>query len=269
MKAIVCILTIFALTFCFSCDRDNAKAQAKEEPPAKKIEPKPVAPLKTIVGNDGIEMVFVPAGLFRMGSDKGQSDEKPVHEVNLNAYYIDRYEVTNSAYRECVIKRKCKSVRVRSGLDGSNQPAVGLSYFHAKQYCKFVGERLPSEAEWEKAAKGIDLRPFPWGGEIDENKAVYASKTTLPVGSKPLGSSPYGALDMAGNAAEWVEDWYDKSYYAKSPKDNPKGPKKGRNKVIRGGSYFSAPEKLTLTYRLWERPKYDYDTYGVRCVKSE
>ena len=160
-------------------------------------------------------MVSVPAGEFWMGCNEQADkrcnfDEKPYHKVYLDAYYIDKYEVTQSEYNECVTTDKCPANRKKDGFTGDRQPVIGVSWEDADTYCKWAGKRLPTEAEWEKAARGTDGRVYPWGNSFDPTRANYAGALgkTSEVGSYPSGASPYGALNMAGNVWEWVADWY-------------------------------------------------------------
>jgi hypothetical protein len=197
------------------------------------------------------EMVRIPEGEFWMGSDDGEVDEKPRRRVDLNPFSIDKYEVTNTQWE----KFMSATGRV-SYLDASNprfpkfsapgQPVVGVSWHDAEAYCKWGRKRLPTEAEWEKAARGADGRKYPWGdGEPDKTKANFLAtglgKTDV-VGSYPAGVSPYGVYDMAGNVWEWVSDWYQERYYQTAPAKNPKGPSNGKFRVLRGGSWESGSE---------------------------
>ncbi len=190
---------------------------------------------------DGAEMVYVPAGEFLMGNDNGYSlDERPQHVVYLDSYWIYKYEVTNQQYRACIEANICSG---SFDIYLENQkPAIHISWNEAETYCLWVGGDLPSEAEWEKAARGTDGRVYPWGDDRPNCKyaqVVDCPGEIVPVGSFPDGASPYGALDMVGNVSEWVADWYEKNYYWSSPQENPKGPTTGVYKVIRGGSWDS------------------------------
>jgi formylglycine-generating enzyme required for sulfatase activity len=202
----------------------------------------PVPPTDTPPPSAPPGMVYVPAGEFIMGSDEGSSDEQPVHTVYLDAFYIDRTEVTNTQYQECVEAEACgtpSSTIFYDDADYAQHPVVYVSWNDADAYCRWAGKRLPTEAEWEKAARGTDGRTYPWGEGIDCDRAQYdeCDFGTVPVGSKPKGTSLYGALDMAGNVWEWVADWYDFGYYIRSPDRNPPGPDPGGYRVLRGGSW--------------------------------
>lgn len=226
---------------------------------------------------DGATLVFVPAGEFLMGS-AGQAldadeDEKPQHAVYLDAYWIDRTEVTNDMYRQCVAAGGCgepaHSPRY-SMSDHGNHPAVGVSWDQAVAYCAWAGRRLPTEAEWEKAARGTDGRLYPWGnGEPDESRLNFDQRVddTVGVGSYPAGASPYGALDMAGNVWEWTADGYDEGYYANSPHENPPGGDSVNRRVLKGGSWNTHAHNVRSGNRFWGYPSRN-DTDGFRCAMS-
>jgi formylglycine-generating enzyme required for sulfatase activity len=180
-------------------------------------------------------MALVPAGPFTMGADEGgEPDEHPAHTVTLKAFYLDLTEVSNEAYHACVARGLCpppdpknaESNRVGpdSRFRGPKQPASSLGWDSARAYCLWVGKRLPSEAEWEKAARGPDARRYPWGNEEPTpDRGVFAASVTGDVGSRPTGAGPYGHLDLAGNVWEWVEDIYDPYAYQRSGAAEGKG----------------------------------------------
>jgi formylglycine-generating enzyme required for sulfatase activity len=191
-----------------------------------------------------VDMVLVPAREFRMGSNEGDADEKPVHQVYLDAFYIDKYEVTNALYEKFMqaTGRQAPVYWNDKDYNTPNQPVVGVSWHDAEAYCQWAGKRLPTEAEWEKAARGTDGRIYPWGNQWEERKANSSGTAdgyqyTAPVGSFETGKSPYGAYDMAGNVWEWVADWYAEKYYQGSPARNPTGPESGQSRVLRGGAW--------------------------------
>ncbi len=210
---------------------------------------------------DGMEMVFVAEGPFIMGSDNDYEDESPAHNVYLDDFWIDKTEVTNSMYYTCMQAGSCPTPTV----DGfyapkdhfkdplkADLPVVFVTWYNAQTYCEWAGRRLPTEAEWEKAARGVDSRIYPWGDQEPAPELPNFDKNNfnlMPVGSFPSGASPYGAMDMAGNAWEWVADWYDESYYAISPITNPTGPTKGSARVMRGGGYFQPAYEVRIAYR--------------------
>jgi formylglycine-generating enzyme required for sulfatase activity len=238
---------------------------------------------------DGAVMVYVPAGEFLMGSSDGDPDaadrEKPQHTVYLDAFWIDKLEVTNAQYRKCVEAGACQAPRRCEGDKGfyedetkGNHPVVCVNWNKAQDYAAWVGGRLPTEAEWEKAARGTDGRLYPWGNSPpDCSKAnLYGcvegprAGETLPVGSHPDGASPYGALEMGGNVLEWVADWWDEGYYAGSPARNPQGPESGSVKVLRGSAFPGAPEFARCASRVWGPggPEFEpgYYDLGFRVV---
>jgi eukaryotic-like serine/threonine-protein kinase len=223
---------------------------------------------------DGMVQVYVPAGDFLMGavdSDKyASSDEKPQHTVYLDAFWIDKTEVTNILYQKCVKAGACINTS-ESHNQGANYPVIRVNWNQASAYCKWVGRRLPSEAEWEKAARGTDGRLYPWGNTGDCLKAPFygcgpweGPRGTDAVGSYPDGASPYGVLDMAGTVWEWVNDWYDETYYQDSPDSNPEGPSSGAYHVLRGSSWVdkgrldraSGRDMYLLIY-----------SFGFRCAR--
>jgi formylglycine-generating enzyme required for sulfatase activity len=244
-------------------------------------------------------MIHVPDGEFLMGSKdadhKAAADEKPAHTVYLDAFWIDRAEVSNAQYvqflnalgeyrgacggYDCVetkiedqdshILRQEGRYVVESGFE--DHPVTEVTWYGAQAYCQWAGVRLPTEAEWEKAARGVDGRLYPWGNDApDCDKAQYAGcgGSTVPVGSKPAGASPYGVLDMAGNVWEWVADWYDEAYYDGSPARNPQGANSGVRKVFRGGSWGYLPKFIRTTDRARNRPEYAGFNVGFRCGAS-
>jgi formylglycine-generating enzyme required for sulfatase activity len=226
---------------------------------------------------DGMVMVYVPAGSFAMGSDEFD-DEKPIHTVYLDTFWIDRTEVSNAQYRRCVEAGVCQ-VPTTCDLgdptydDGSKKdhPVVCVNWSQARTYCEWAGARLPTEAQWEKAARGTDGRTYPWGdSQPDCNRAQYGGcdGQTVPVGSIAAGTSPYGALDIAGNVWEWVADWYDADYYASSPERNPPGPATGAGRVLRGGSWGSHWYSVRAAYRESGYPPARSYRIGFRCAVS-
>jgi formylglycine-generating enzyme required for sulfatase activity len=218
------------------------------------------------------EMVEVPAGSYVQGTRRGEPDERPPHRVRLAAFRIDRREVTQAEYAACVKAGFCTAPRRYPGCVGDRLPVVGVSWHDAVAYCRWRGERLPSEAEWERAARGTDRRRFPWGDALECKRANFGNFIgagpcaaenpghVLPVGSRPEGASPVGALDMAGNVWEWTADRYLRYADAK-----PAGPPDHR--VVRGGSccsYFALP---TTTNRLSFPASYRDRDIGFRCAR--
>ena len=225
---------------------------------------------------DGMTMVYVPAGEFEMGSTDGYDDEQPVHTVALDAFWLDQTEVTNAQYQTCVTAGKCDEWRYAddSDFNAADQPVVGVSWSDAVDYCAWVGGRLPTEAEWEYAARGPEGFVYPWGdswqpglANCDEDDCEDGFEYMAPVGSFPAGASWVGALDMVGNVWEWVADWYDAEYYARSPRENPTGPEEGETRVLRGGSWSNWAEPPRSGSR-WGGPRPWYNNGGFRCVRT-
>ena len=219
---------------------------------------------KEIKSKDGAPMVLVPAGKFLMGSNDGDDDEKPQHEVALPALYIDKYEVTTSQYAKFLQASGGEEPEFWSQVTLASQadrPVVGIRWYDANAYCERYDKRLPTEAEWEKAARGTDGRTYPWGNRqpylhsanfdrYDESwETDLYSKRLKPVGRFKSGKSPYDAYNMAGNVWEWVSDWYDPNYYKKGPNRNLQGPSKGSFKVLRCGSWDSGARDLRSSNR--------------------
>jgi len=244
--------------------------------------------IKTITGKDGAPMSLVPSAPFKMGSQDGLPNERPEHQVQLDSYYIDQYEVTMGLYRKFLESGKYDSPPTwddEAATTVGDRPAVGMKWGDAAAYCEWVGKRLPTEAEWEKAARGTDGRRYPWGHMqpfvdiANYNRGMWVNETVtlVPVtsglegmsvrhGLKTGGKSPYGLAHMAGNAAEWVSDWYDREYYQQSPEKNPTGPPKGERRVIRGGSWSDLPPALRVTARFSAEPEFEDRTVGFRCA---
>jgi formylglycine-generating enzyme required for sulfatase activity len=274
------------------------------------------SPLPFTVSQDD-RMVLIPAGEFLMGSPEGGgsfSDERPQRSVFLSSFQIDRYEVTNADYEQFVATTGHRPPANRNSavtlwdqerpLAGSERhPVVNVSWHDAAAYCQWAGKRLPTEAEWEKAARGTDGRIYPWGNRWDPtlaNSASYwAGRTvefqdshewkafwiqgegariskerglkgevlTQPVGSFPSGASPYGLLDMAGNASEWVQDWFEPYYYLKAPQADPKGPEGVLLKVVRGGSWLKPARSMRTADRDFGYPDDRPSGTGFRCAR--
>ena len=238
--------------------------------------------------------VFVPAGTFLMGCSNDlftrecDIDTHPVHGVYLDDFYIDRTEVTNAQYRTCEAAGAClpplsNKSETRNDYytnpDYDNYPVIQVDWHRAKAYCQWAGKRLPTEAEWEKAARGTDLRMYPWGNEdVSCERANYMAGIwphyhhcvgdTVAVGSYPENVGPYGALDMAGNVSEWVNDLYQKLYYRDSPYYNPQGPEEGVEHLLRGGSWREDYGGVTLFVRLDGPEIYNHYRIGFRCARS-
>jgi formylglycine-generating enzyme required for sulfatase activity len=209
------------------------------------------------------------------------SDELPLHSVTLDAYFIEKYEVTNIRYQECVNAEGCTPPQSQQSvtrptyytdLAYANFPVINVTWSQAVAYCSWAGKRLPTEAEWEKAARsGSDTRKYPWGNTTptcSEANFEGCVGDTTQVGTHPTGASVYGVEDMAGNVREWISDWYSANYYATSPGANPQGPASGTEKVLRGGSWFDDTTNLRLAARVVGEPAAWLADVGFRCVRQ-
>jgi formylglycine-generating enzyme required for sulfatase activity len=224
---------------------------------------------------DASALIAVPAGEFVMGcneavDDACDDDEKPMHTVSLSAFEIDETEVTQGQYTACVLDGACSPPTCAWACDQPELPAGCVDFKQAKDYCEFAGRRLPSEAEWEKAARGSEGAIFPWGDDMPDctlaNMAGCDDALT-PAGSLEAGASPYGVLDMAGNMVEMVADWYDATYYESSPTSDPTGPSSGEKYVGRGGGYRSEAAWLRASKRDWYDLTDRAASLGFRCAR--
>lgn len=231
---------------------------------------------REVTGKDGAPALLVPQGKFLMGDD----EVLPRKEIYLDAFYMDKHEVTTSLYANFL--KATGAVKQPEGWETvdlatqGNRPVVGVNWFEADAYCRWAGKRLPTEAEWEKAARGTDERAYPWGSEKpDPSRATFLGKSSAdaykeglsPVGSHEAGRSPYGIHDLAGNVHEWVNDWFMDGYVA-GQAVNPAGPASGNEKVLRGGGWQDPPQRITSTRRLRTGPNYRADDTGFRCASQ-
>jgi len=255
MKETISISYILILLFCFSV---GLTAQKKTEKSS---------------AYEG--MVLIPAGNFQMGSNDWDLNEKPVHTVQISSFYIDKYEVTNGEYKKCVDAGSCSVPSERESYTRSryygdsrydNYPVIYVDWSQAKSYCEWKGGRLPTEAEWEYAARGgLRGMKYPNGDSISQSEANYRGSDTVNVGSySPNG---YGLYDMGGNVWEWTNDWYEDNYYKSSPSRDPKGPSNGEYRVVRGGSWDSYSNFIRVSYRNYSSPELMYDFGGFRCTR--
>jgi formylglycine-generating enzyme required for sulfatase activity len=228
---------------------------------------------KKITDAKGVSMMLVPAGEFVMGNDNSGDDEKTAHMVYLDAFYMDTYEVTNALYKDCVDTGSCTPPKYTStGYYGNSQfddyPVVYVDWYQALNYCEWHGTRLPTEAEWEKAARGVDGRTYPWGQEIDCSKANYESCVgeTTKVGIYVDGKSLYGVYDMTGNVMEWVSSLY--KPYPYDPNDGRESLTALGERVLRGGSYKCSPGSSDTAFRGLYDPATAFENRGFRCAKS-
>lgn len=262
----------------------------------------------TIKGKDGAEMALIPSGTYNMGSDDEDLVETaPVHRVHVSSFYMDIHTVTNGQYAEFL-----NAVKPTEGIEGNrvrwlvlrsdiederinwwpteitfekdhyvayrgykDRSVVTVSWEGAYEYCKWAGKRLPTEAEWEWAARGgLDGMSFPWGNAIPTNEVMHTrnwmnNKDAAPLDDAKSGKpNAYGLYNMAGGVWEWCFDWYDADYYGKSKRDNPMGPVEGEFKVLRGGSWFNPPQGLRVSLRNFLHPAAMDETTGFRCVSD-
>ncbi len=280
VSGVVIFLILIAGLVSVFYSRVSPARQPESTPVLNVVPGTPVAASPTVMGDDGMVLLFVPAGEFRMGSDTGEPDDRPAHTVYLDAFWIDQTEVTNKQYAACVTSGGCTKPSNNSSSTHTsyydnpqfdNHPVLYVNWDQAMAYCKWTGRRLPTEAEWEKAARGTDDRTFPWGENAPDvnlsNFNINIGDTT-PVGNYPDGASPYGAMEMAGNVWEWVSDWYGETYYQTSPSSNPTGADSGDRRVLRGGSWGDGVDIVRSSNRTWDFPA-DADPYiGFRCARG-
>jgi sulfatase modifying factor 1 len=257
----VFLVSLFMLLGC------GGKTETPDLPPSEPAQ----------IGPPPEGMVLVPGGTFVMGSD--EADQQPRHTVYIKAFYMDKYEVTNRKYMNFVKETGHPKPPFYKDDDFNkpDQPVVGVTYYDAMTYAHWAGKRLPTEAEWEYAARGgLENKKYPWGDEISAKICNYVPsggkeadgyEYTAPIGKFPPNS--YGLYDMAGNAWEWCHDFYSIAYYSVSMDSNPSGPDSGYTRVVRGGSYLSInPKYLTCASRLELKPFVQDRYYGFRCVQS-
>ncbi len=222
----------------------------------------------------GIEYVPVAGGSFMMGSEDLDDDTRPVHRVEVSAFFLGRFEVTRAQYSRYMAATGASAPAhwTNKRFIGDEKPVIAVTWDEAVAFCKWADGRLPTEAEWEYAARGSEGRKFPWGNtQPDLTRATFAMDIgfdgTRPVGAAPAGGSPFGALDLAGNAFEWCSDWYSPNAYAGGPTRDPSGPEKGTLRVIRGGSWISLPDACRSSARTAFRPESRSTMLGFRVAR--
>ncbi len=224
-------------------------------------------------------MTLIPAGEFLMGMEDGLPDARPLHRLYLSSYWIDQHGVNNGEYRQCVERGSCSPPKVPESFDDPQlvrQPVTNVTWGQAQAYCQWAGKRLPTEAEWEKAARGTDGRRYPWGNSDDvilKNRVKMTDMKTSVDGVEPAGvrsasASPYGVSGMVGVVSEWVRDWYAEDFYRISPSRDPQGPLRGTFRVLRGGGWMERPLELRTGYRSWDEMTYWGPTLGFRCAND-
>jgi len=226
---------------------------------------------------DGMEQMYIPKGEFAMGIvHESKVVSSPQHIVYLNAFWMDRVEVTNAMYLKCMRATGCAAPAAHNTYYNNwiyrDHPIVYITWDQASIYCLWAGRRLPTEAEWEKAARGTDGRMYPWGNEAPSPRLANFSSALIgeSVSSYryPLGASPYGVLNMSGNVREWVADWYDPDYYSYSPYANPQGPENGQERSLRSTSYNEDEHEIFVTNRLRHEPQSPGLSRGFRCAQD-
>ena len=287
----IAIISCFAITVLFllvivweikkSIDHDERVQQiAKKANDVEVADNRDFSIYETLVGGDGREMILVPGGIFSRGSDTGGFDEKPMQEIYLDAFYVDKFEVSVEAYNKYrkAIKYVEPSVPFFQGdsavMKVPSHAVVGVSWYDAVNYCTWAGKRLLTEAEWEKAARGTHGLKFPWGNKILAKRANFSGTGDgypymAPVGGYPMGRSVYGIHDMAGNVSEWVNDFYDQFYYKSAPMMNPTGPENKKNRVFRGGSWDARSVDIRTAKRFAASPGRKDGILGFRCGLSK
>jgi eukaryotic-like serine/threonine-protein kinase len=283
------VLLLLSLA-CTSCAMISLTSKVKPTIPPKPTDTRANNPhVNGAIGDcwvspeDGMTLMYITNGEFMMGSTVADSDpdidEQPQHKVYLDAYWMDKTEVTNAMYEKCVLAGKCQEPHNTNSYTRGNYyrnnafadyAVIYVDWYQAKSYCEWAGRRLPTESEWEKGARGTDGRVYPWGNDAPTSELAnynnYVGDTT-EAGHYPRGVSPYGLLDMAGNVWEWVADWFGGDYYTNLPSKNPLGPSSGRFRVLRGGSWSNSDWVLYAADRFRDLPDSRNFSYGFRCVR--
>jgi formylglycine-generating enzyme required for sulfatase activity len=237
----------------------------------------PVTPVaQKVSALDGMAQVYVPEGEFIMGKESAHGTSGPQHAVYLDAFWIDRVEVSNAMYLKCLGAGGCTSLASDNVYYTNwiyrDHPVIYVTWDQARNYCEWAGRRLPTEAQWEKSARGTDGRLYPWGNEPPNPSLANYSGSLIhedvSVYRYPLGASPYGALNMSGNAREWIMDWFDPEYYTVSPYKNPTGPETGFERSLRSGSYNEDGREILVTKRYNHEPQSAGLSRGFRCAED-
>ena len=227
---------------------------------------------------DGMTQMYIPEGEFFMGKGEvRKNDNSPQHIVYLDAFWMDKYEVSNAMYLKCMQDGACSEMVSDNTTYNNwiyrNHPITYVTWEQANVYCQWAGRRLPSEAEWEKAARGTDGRKYPWGNEAPNARLANFDGSMIheavSVYRYPLGASPYGVLNMSGNVREWIADWYGEDYYLTTPYTNPTGPETGTERSLRSGSYNEDKNEITITSRYRHEPQSAGLSRGFRCAESD
>lgn len=298
------MLNLIQLTFIYvliSISLAGCNSDKKSKKPIEPVQPAPIVtspvtppapPITSPVAIVDTETIDIPAGEFTMGCDDEDYSTcvlgKPAHKVYLDAYTIDKYKVTYRRYQECLDAGVCTALFAGAGCNAgmpwnSDHPVNCVDYSQASTYCEFDNKRIPTEAEWEKAARGLNSIKYPWGNAAPTCDLAVINKktsddvmgpgcgagTTQAIGTKPDGASPYGVMGMAGNLFEWTSDWYSESYFAQSPYNNPKGPENGEHKVLRGSSWLMRTDDgIASVVRSGYSPLGQGYVVGFRCASS-
>lgn len=290
IRTLMPVLALVLLAACSPAASEATPTPTAEPPtgtplppsPLPTVTPSPSGPVPDrIVDRFGVEMVLIPEGIFVMGSDSGDAHESPAHEVFTDAYYIDVYEATNALYQSCQDVGACSDPSPIAGYsdnpDFADYPAVNISWYMAVEFCAWRGGRLPTEAEWEKAARWDpatgEVRTYPWGEQAPNasftNTASAGVDGTTPTGYYERGASPSGIYDMAGNVWEWVADFYAGDYYRNSPGINPTGSEFDSGfRILRGGGWNDDDYYARTTARVSVGPATSGAWSGVRCARD-
>ena len=251
-------------------------------PPDTPLDPDTSLPLEVVSRIDGAHLMLIPAGEFAIGSEDGYEDEAPEHVVTLDTFYMDATPVTNARWQAFMdaVGQSPPFYWTDRRFTGGDRPVVGVTYDEAITYARWAGRRLPTEAEWEKAARGPAMRLYPWGNDPPDHEGRYRANYlrnactddthpwTSPVGAFPEGAGPYGCLDQAGNVWEWCADWYAPHTYRVANAKNPQGPATGSYRVLRGGAFHSPSRFIRTTQRFYGRENYPYGITGLRLAAT-